>query len=213
MRILGLTGSIAMGKSAASRTFRRLGIPVHDADHEVHLLIGRGGRAVPAIRAAFPEAVAGGAVDRKALGNRVFADPAALDRLEKIIHPLVRQSQRRFLARHRRRALVVLDVPLLFEKENQRRCHAVMVVTASKPIQRQRVMRRAGMTEAKFAQILSHQMPDAEKRRRADFVVPTGIGFRPTLRRILKFAKHLSHGPWPRRRHARDRARHGNHGT
>ena len=213
MRILGLTGSIAMGKSAAARTFRRLRIPVHDADHVVHMLIAKGGRAVPAIAALFPEAVVGGAVDRKALGNRVFGDPKALKRLEAILHPLVRASERHFLARHRRRRLVVLDIPLLFEKGHQRRMHAVLVVTTSKPIQRQRVMRRAGMTAEKFAAILSHQMPDAEKRRRADFVVPTGIGFRATLRRIIRIAKDLSHGPWPRRRHARDRARHRNHRT
>lgn len=213
MRILGLTGSIGMGKSSAARTFRRLGIPVHDADAEVHALTREGGRAVPAIARAFAGTVTKGVIDRKALGARVFADTSELERLEAILHPLVRASQRRFLAANRRKKLVVLDIPLLFEKGNERRCHAVMVVTASRAIQRQRVMRRPGMTEEKMANILAHQMPDGEKRRRADFVVPTGIGFRSTLRRILIIAKHLSHGHWPRRRHARDRARHGNHGA
>ncbi len=213
MRILGLTGSIGMGKSAAARTFRRLGIPVHDADHEVHALTREGGRAVPAIAKAFPGTVAKGVIDRKALGARVFADTRELTRLEAILHPLVRASQRRFIAANRRKRLVVLDIPLLFEKGYERRCHAVMVVTAAKAIQRQRVLRRPGMTEEKMASILAHQMPDAEKRRRADFVVPTGIGFRSTLRRIRIIAKHLARGHWPRRRHARNRARHGNHGT
>ena len=213
MRILGLTGSIGMGKTVAGRIFRRLGIPVHDADREVHALTRLGGRAVPAIAGAFPGTVTKGVLDRKALGARVFADTSQLQRLEAILHPLVRASQRRFIAANRRKKLVVLDIPLLFEKGNERRCHAVLVVTASKAIQRQRVMRRPGMTAAKMANILAHQMPDREKRRRADFVVPTGIGFRPTLRRIRIIAKHLGEGHWPRRRHARNRARHGNHGA
>jgi dephospho-CoA kinase len=213
MRILGLTGSIGMGKSVAARTFQRLRVPVHDADDVVHRLTARGGKAVPAIARAFPETVAGGVLDRKKLGARVFADKADLRRLEKILHPMVRASERRFLGANRRRKLVVLDIPLLFETRGERRCHAVMVVTSSRVIQRQRVMRRSGMTREKFANILKNQMPDWEKRKRADFVVPTGIGFRSTLRRVLRIAKHLGHGRWPRRRHAGDRARHGNHGT
>ncbi|MBM3534410.1 MAG: dephospho-CoA kinase [Alphaproteobacteria bacterium] len=213
MRILGLTGSIGMGKSVAANTFRRLGIPVHDADAAVHRLTARGGEAIPAIQRAFPGVVENGVLDRKKLGARVFADKAELRRLEKILHPMVRRSQKRFLGANRRKPLVVLDIPLLFEGRNERRCHAVMVVTASGIIQRQRVMRRPGMTAEKLANILKNQMPDAEKRRRADFVVPTGIGFRSTLRRALRIAKHLRHGRWPRGRHARNRARHGNHGT
>jgi dephospho-CoA kinase len=213
MRILGLTGSIGMGKSVAANTFRRLGVPVHDADAAVHRLTAPNGRAIPAIAKLFPETVKGGVLDRKKLGARVFADEADLRKLEKILHPMVRRSQKRFLGVNRRKPLVVLDIPLLFEGGNERRCHAVLVVTASKAIQRQRVMRRSGMTEEKFANILKNQMPDGEKRRRADFVVPTGIGFRSTLRRVLRIAKHLRHGRWPRRRHAGDRARHGNHGA
>ncbi|MSP48486.1 MAG: dephospho-CoA kinase [Alphaproteobacteria bacterium] len=213
MRILGLTGSIGTGKSVAARTFRRLRIPVHDADGVVHALLAKGGRAVPVVARMFPGVVGGGAVDRKKLGTRVFADRAELKRLEAVLHPMVRASERRFLAANRRKRLVVLDIPLLFETGAERRCHAVLVVSASRAIQRQRVMRRRGMTEEKLAQILSHQMPDAEKRRRADFVVPTGNGFRSTLRRILGIAKHLACGPWPRKRHAGNRARHGNHGA
>ena len=213
MRILGLTGSIGMGKSVAANTFRRLGVPVHDADAAVHRLTAPGGPAVPTIARAFPGAVAGGVLDRKALGARVFADRRELRRLEAILHPMVRALERRFLAANIRRRLVVLDIPLLFETRGERRCHAVMVVSASAAIQRQCVLRRPGMTEEKFANILKNQMPDAKKRRRADFVVPTGNGFRSTLRAALRIAKHLRHGRWPRGRHARDRARHGNHGA
>lgn len=213
MRILGLTGSIGMGKSVAANTFRRLGIPVHDADAAVHRLTVPNGPAIPAIAKAFPGVVKGGVLDRKALGAKVFADKQQLRRLEKILHPLVRAKERRFLNFNRRKRLVVLDIPLLFETKGERRCHAVMVVTTSAAIQRQRVMRRPGMTEERFANILKNQMPDAEKRRRADFVVLTGDGFRSTLRHALAIAKHLGKGRWPRRRHARDRARHGNHGA
>jgi dephospho-CoA kinase len=211
MRILGLTGSIGMGKSVAANTFRRLGIPVHDADAAVHRLTVPNGPAIPAIAEAFPGVVKNGVLDRKALGARVFADKQELRRLEKILHPLVRAQERRFLNFNRRKRLVVLDIPLLFETKGERRCHAVMVVTTSRAIQRQRVMRRPGMTEEKFANILKNQMPDAEKRRRADFVVLTGDGFRSTLRHALGIAKPLGEGRWPRRRHARNRARYGNH--
>jgi dephospho-CoA kinase len=213
MLILGLTGSIGMGKSVAASTFRRLGIPVHDADAAVHRLTAPGGLAIPAIARAFPGTVVEGVLDRRALGARVFANRRDLLELERILHPLVRASQRQFLAANRRKRLVVLDIPLLFEGGNERRCHAVMVVTTSRIIQRQRVMRRPGMTEEKLADILRNQMPDREKRKRADFVVPTGIGFRSTLRRVLRIAHHLAHGRWPRGRHARNRARHGNHGA
>jgi dephospho-CoA kinase len=213
MRILGLTGSIGMGKSVAANTFRRLGIPVHDADAAVHSLTAPGGRAIPAISRAFPGVVKDGVLDRRALGAKVFADKKELRKLEGILHPMVRDAQRQFLHANSRKRLVVLDIPLLFERGNERRCHAVMVVTTLKAIQRRRVLKRPGMTPEKFADILKNQMPDAEKRRRADFVVPTGIGFRSTLRRVLRIAKHLSRGSWPRRRHAGNRARHGNHGA
>ncbi|MFE0752684.1 dephospho-CoA kinase [Inquilinus sp. NPDC058860] len=182
MRILGLTGSIGMGKSTAAAMFRRDGIAVHDADAAVHDLMRRGGAAVPAVAKAFPEAVRDGAVDRKALGALVFGKPDALRRLEAILHPLVRRRMRRFLQQAGRRGdtLVVLDIPLLFETGGERFCDAVAVVSAPRLLQRQRVLARPGMTREKFAAILAAQMPDREKRRRADWVVPTGLGRRPT---------------------------------
>jgi dephospho-CoA kinase len=180
MRILGLTGSIGMGKSTAAAMFRRDGIAVHDADAVVHDLLRRGGAAVPAVEAAFPGVVRDGAVDRRALGAQVFGDPAALRRLEAILHPLVRRRLRRFLLQAGRRgdALVVLDIPLLFETGGERFCDGVAVVSALRLLQRQRVLARPGMTTEKFAAILAAQMPDGEKRRRADWVVPTGLGRR-----------------------------------
>ncbi|TSD88994.1 dephospho-CoA kinase [Mycobacterium sp. KBS0706] len=182
MRILGLTGSIGMGKSTAAAMFRHDGIAVHDADAAVHDLLRRGGAAVPAVAQAFPEAVRDGAVDRKALGALVFGKPEALRRLEAILHPLVRRRMRRFLQQAGRRGdrLVVLDIPLLFETGGERFCDAVAVVSAPRLLQRQRVLARPGMTREKFAAILAAQMPDREKRRRADQVVPTGLGRRPT---------------------------------
>ena len=180
MRILGLTGSIGMGKSTAAAMFRRDGIAVHDADAVVHDLLRRGGAAVPAVEAAFPGVVRDGAVDRRALGAQVFGDPAALRRLEAILHPLVRRRLRRFLRQAGRRgdALVVLDIPLLFETGGERFCDGVAVVSAPRLLQRQRVLARPGMTPEKFAAILAAQMPDGAKRRRADWVVPTGLGRR-----------------------------------
>ncbi|MDR6293688.1 dephospho-CoA kinase [Inquilinus ginsengisoli] len=180
MRILGLTGSIGMGKSTAAAMFRRDGIAVHDADAVVHDLLRRGGAAVPAVEAAFPGVVRDGAVDRRALGAQVFGDPAALRRLEAILHPLVRRRLRRFLRQAGRRgdALVVLDIPLLFETGGERFCDGVAVVSAPRLLQRQRVLARPGMTTEKFAAILAAQMPDRDKQRRADWVVPTGLGRR-----------------------------------
>jgi dephospho-CoA kinase len=190
MIILGLTGSIGMGKSTATSTLRRLRVPVFDADAAVHRLQGRGGRAVRPIGAAFPGSVAGGRVDREALRRAVLGDPAALKRLEAIVWPLVRDEERRFLARARRTGerLVVLDVPLLFENGGERRVDAVMVVSAPTAVQRARVMRRPGMTAERFAAIKARQMPDAEKRRRADHVVWTGLSrhfAQAAIRRIV----------------------------
>jgi dephospho-CoA kinase len=187
MIVLGLTGSIGMGKSAAATMLRRLGVPLFDADRAVHRLLAPGGGAVARVVAAFPGVEDGaGGIDRRRLGARVFDDRAALARLEAILHPLVETEEKRFLAwaRRRRAAIVVLDVPLLFESGGARRCDYVLVVSAPLFLQRQRVLRRPGMTEARFAAILSQQMPDREKRRRADFVVPTGLGRNLTLRRL-----------------------------
>jgi dephospho-CoA kinase len=199
MIVLGLTGSIGMGKSTAAAMLRRLGVPVHDADAAVHRLLGPGGAAVARVAAAFPgsgivDAATGRMrIDRAALGRLVFADPEALRRLEAILHPLVRQDERRF---RRRMAsshcpLVVLDIPLLFESGGDRRCDATLVVTAPRRVQRARVMARPGMTEERFAAILAKQLPDAEKRRRADFVVQTGQSRNLTLRRLAEIVRLL----------------------
>lgn len=188
MKILGLTGSIGMGKSTAAGMLRRLGVPVHDADATVHKLLAKGGAAVAEIAAAFPGVVVEGAVDRQELGRRVFGQPAELKRLEAILHPLVRRAETQFLKRHRRRRspLVVLDIPLLFETGGERRCHRVAVVSCPAFLQAQRVLGRPGMNGAKLAAILAKQMPDADKRRRADFVLPTGAGRLPVLRRLRR---------------------------
>ena len=194
MKVLGLTGSVGMGKSTAASMLRRMGVPVHDADAAVHRLMSRGGAAVAAVEAAFPGVAAEGAVDRQALGTKVFGDPAALRRLEAILHPRVRADSEAWLRRRRRQRapLVVLDIPLLFESASEDRCDAVIVVTAPYFVQRARVMRRPGMTEARFQQILAQQMPDAEKRRRAQFVVSTGLGKGHTLRQLRRIVRLYS---------------------
>lgn len=196
MVILGLTGSIGMGKTTAANMLRRLGVPVHDADATVHRLLGRGGAAVPLVEAAFPGVVRDGAVDRAVLGRRVFEDPEALRRLEAILHPLVRRAERRFLARSAaaRVPIVVLDIPLLFETGAERRCDATIVVTAPRFVQRARVLRRPGMTAARLAAIEARQMPDAEKRRRADFIVRTGRDRRATLRALTRIVRLMRRG-------------------
>ena len=186
MFILGLTGSIGMGKSTAAAALRRLGVPVHDADRSVHRLLGKGGRAVPLVARAFPGTVRDGAVDRLRLGAIVFADARALKRLEAILHPLVRREERAFLAAvaHRRAPVAVLDVPLLYETGGERRCDAVVLVTAPEMVQMSRVLSRPGMTMAKLAGIRSRQMPDRAKRARADFIVPTGLSKREAARKL-----------------------------
>jgi dephospho-CoA kinase len=188
--VLGLTGSTAMGKSTAADAFRRLGVPVHDADAAVHALMAPGGAAVAALGRAFPAARRGGGIDRAALRRAVLEDPKALARLEAILHPLVRRSERAFLARARmrRETVVVLDIPLLYETGGEARCDAVVVVSAPAELQRQRAFERMEMTEAKFRAILAKQMPDADKRARADFVVDTSRGLdtaREQVREIL----------------------------
>jgi dephospho-CoA kinase len=171
--ILGLTGSIGMGKSATARMFAQAGIPVHDADAVVHRLYE--GEAVSAIEAAFPGATAGGRVDREKLAALVVGKPEAFKQLEAIVHPLVRATSGRFLAAAQAKGarVVVLDIPLLFETQAQGRVDAIVVVSAPLEIQRARVLGRFGMTQERFAAILAKQMPDPEKRRRAHFVVDT----------------------------------------
>jgi len=192
--VLGLTGSIGMGKSTAAATLRRLGVAIFDADRVVHRLIEPGGGAVEQVAAAFSAVRSkSGGIDRGLLGQRVFADPAALQRLEHILHPMVAAAEKRFLAhaRARREPLAVLDIPLLFETGGDRRCDYVLVVSAPAFVQRQRVLRRPGMTEIRLAAILQKQMPDREKRRRADFVVATGSARHLTLRRIRAIVRLL----------------------
>ena len=174
MIVLGLTGSIGMGKSTVSAMFRKAGVPVFDADAEVHRLQGPGGMLVAAIEALWPGTTGAGGVDRQRLGAAVLGDREALTRLERLIHPAVACAQRRFLKQHRAKKFVVLDIPLLFEKGGWRRVDAVAVVSASAGQQRRRVLARKGMTPARLAQIRKLQTPDRIKRARADFVIDTG---------------------------------------
>jgi dephospho-CoA kinase len=188
MFVLGLTGSVGMGKSATAKFFAEEGAPVHDADAAVHRLYEA--EATPLIEAAFPGTTIGSKVDRDKLAQRVLGDAAAIKKLEEIVHPLVRSAEERFLSEAERKgaAVVVLDIPLLFETGGDKRCDAVVVVSASAETQRARVFARPGMTEQKFTAILAKQMPDADKRARADFVVDTSKGFdaaRAQVRDIL----------------------------
>ncbi len=210
MFVLGLTGSIGMGKSETAKMFRRLGVPVYDADAAVHALQAPGGAALPAIEAAFPGVVRDGVLDRTALRDRVVGDPAALRRLEGIIHPLVGRRQRAFLAgaARRRTPLVLVDVPLLFETNGEARCDAAAVVSAPYPIQRARVLARPNMDARTFARILGQQVPDGIKRQRADFVIPSGLGRRHALscaRRIAKLCRQRIGHVWPPRGRPRRR--------
>lgn len=191
MIILGLTGSIGMGKSTAAKMFAEAGVPVHDSDETVHLLYA--GQAAPLIEAAFPGVVVDGVVDRAKLAARVLGDKAALKRLEEIVHPLVRAHADAFVATHRAAGtpLVVLDIPLLFETGGRDRVDKVAVVSAAPEIQRERVLSRPGMTPEKFEAILARQTPDAEKRRLADFVINTGKEFEATRAQILAIIDRL----------------------
>jgi dephospho-CoA kinase len=193
--ILGLTGSIGMGKSTTSGFFRAMGAPVHDADAAVHGLYR--GRAVQPMTEAFPGVVREGVVDRALLSAAVLGKPDALARLEAIIHPLVREEELAFLARCRQAGagVAVLDVPLLLETGGQSRCDAVLVVTAAADIQKARVLSRPEMTEAKLAAILARQMPDAEKRRRAHFLVDSGLGLMAARRQVGSILRLLAGRP------------------
>ncbi|MEO0412920.1 MAG: dephospho-CoA kinase [Pseudomonadota bacterium] len=188
MIIIGLTGSIAMGKSTAAAMLSRLGLPVFDADRTVHILTGPRGAALPQLKALFPGAVSDQGLNRMAVGADVFKHPEKKRQLEAVLHPMVRAQQRAFLQRHRRyrTAKVVLDVPLLFETGGKRRCDTIFVVSAPAFLQRQRALSRPGMTPEKLDNILASQMPDAEKRRRADAVIPTGLGKAVTLRALKR---------------------------
>ncbi len=188
-RIIGLTGSIGMGKSTVARMFRYLHVPVFDADAAVHRVQGAGGSALAAIEAAFPGTTGPSGVDRPKLGAAVFGDPAALKRLEAIVHPAIGRLQQRFRRRHRRRRAIVLDIPLLLEGEGWRAVDLIAVVTAPAHVQRARVLARPGMTPEKFARVLAHQMPDPRKRALADIVIQTGRGRLTTFRTVRAIVK------------------------
>lgn len=194
MVILGLTGSIGMGKSTVAGMLEALGVPVYDSDAAVHRLTGPGGRAVARVGAAFPGTVKDGAVDRAALGKQVFDNPEALTRLEAILHPMVAAERNGFLkiCAARRLRMVALDVPLLFETGGDRRCDATIVVSAAGFVQAGRVLRRPGMTTERLADIRARQMPEAEKRQRADFVLSTGAGHRLTMQRVVGIVRRMS---------------------
>jgi dephospho-CoA kinase len=189
--ILGLTGSIGMGKSTTARMFVEEGIPVHDADEAVHRLYA--GPAAQLIEEEFPGTVVNGAVDRKRLSAEVLGQPEKLHRLGTLIHPLVRADADAFVERHRRAGtrLIVLDIPLLFETGGTDRVDSILVVTASPDVQRQRVMGRPGMTEEKFAAILANQVADKDKRRNADFVIDTGAGMETARREVRRIISVL----------------------
>jgi dephospho-CoA kinase len=191
MIVLGLTGSLAMGKSTTAQLFAEEGVPVFDADAAVHRLYE--GEAVPPIERAFPGTTANGCVDRVRLAERVMGDPDALKKLESIVHPLVRAAQQRFLveAAGKAASVAVLDIPLLFETGGEQRVDKVVVVSAPESVQRERVLARPGMTEEKFAAMIRRQMHDSEKRRRADFVVDTGKGLEPARQQVRAILRAL----------------------
>ncbi len=183
--ILGLTGSIGMGKSAVALMLRELGVPVFDADAVVHRLQSSDGRLIPAIQAAFPGTTGPAGVNRQALGAQVFGNAEALARLERIVHPAVAEERATFLIEHGGELLLVFDIPLLYEKGHGSGLDAVAVVSAPAEMQRQRVLVRPGMTPEKLAQILGLQVPDAEKRARADYVIDTGVTLAQTRAQVI----------------------------
>lgn len=192
--ILGLTGSIAMGKSTVAGMFEALGVPVFDADHEVRTMQGPGGALLPQIEAAFPGSTGPEGVDRGKLGGLVFGDRDELAKLEVLVHPAVAQARETFLYRHANAPLVVFDIPLLFEKGLERDVDSVAVVSAPPEVQRERVLARDGMTEEKLMQILELQLPDSAKRSRADFVIDTGTSLEDTQKAVEELTQKLSSG-------------------
>ncbi len=193
MLIIGLTGGIGMGKSTAAKILAGFGLPIHNADQAVHMLLQKNGKAVKPIAKIFPEAFSHGAIDRSMLGKMVFGKPAKLKKLENILHPLVRKAEQNFLKQAKRdqAPAVVLEIPLLFETGAEKRCDLTVCVTAPNAIQKARVLMRKDMNTAKMKAILARQMPDAEKRRRADFVVKTGVSVADTKRQLRSILDHL----------------------
>ena len=192
MIVLGLTGSIGMGKSTTAGFFKAAGVPVFDADAAVHQLYS--GRAAPLVEARFPGTARAGTVDREALSRAVLDDRAALNALEAIVHPLVRDERAAFLreAARQEAAVVVLDIPLLYETGGEALVHKVVLVSAPESVQKERVLARPGMTPARFAAILAKQMPDAEKRRRADIIIETGDGLQSAEHQVRAVLAALS---------------------
>ncbi|MEO1922298.1 MAG: dephospho-CoA kinase [Sphingomonadaceae bacterium] len=190
-RIVGLTGSIGMGKSTVAAMFAEEGVPVFDADAEVRRMQGPQGALLPAIEDAFPGTTGPAGVDREKLGEAVFGDPAQLARLEAIVHPAVAQARAEFLQAHEDAPLVLFDIPLLFEKGGHAGVDAIVVVSAPFETQRERVLARAGMTSEKFERILSLQVPDAEKRARADHVIDTGVALEETRAAVARLVQEL----------------------
>jgi len=190
--ILGLTGSIGMGKSTVAGMFEDLGVPVFHADRVVRSMQGPGGSLVPAIEQAFPGTTGPEGIDRAKVGEAVFGDPAALSRLEGIVHPAVRAARRDFLREHAHARLVVLDIPLLFERGGVEEVEAVLVVSAPAELQRQRVLRRPGMTAGRFEHILALQLPDAEKRARADYLIDTSGPLDQTRAQVSALVEKLT---------------------
>ena len=198
MRVLGLTGSIGMGKSTTAKLFAEAGVPVYDADATVHLIYE--GEAAPAIEAAFPGTTVGGKVDRTKLSAQIVHDPAAIRRLEQVVHPMLRAYHQKFIEDAERSGapVAVMDVPLLFETGGEKRVDAVVVVTTDPEIQRQRILARDNMTDEKLDAILARQLPDSEKRKRADFLVDTSHGLDPVRARIREILDEAA--KMPRRR-------------
>jgi dephospho-CoA kinase len=190
---IGLTGSIGMGKSQTAKFFAELGVPVHDSDAAVHALYEKSGAAVEPLAAAFPDCVKDGAVDRQALAQKVVGDAAALAKLEAIVHPLAQAMEKDFLVQAKAQGakMVLLDIPLLFETGAEKRLDVVVVVSAPAEIQRQRVLSRPGMSEKRFEAILARQMPDAEKRTRADYVVDTGQSLAHACAQVHQIVEEL----------------------
>lgn len=225
--VVGLTGSIGMGKSETAKMFSALGVPLYEADAAVHALYELGGAAVGPVAKAFPGSLREGRIDRAVLARRVSGDEAAMRRLENIVHPLVAQARQRFLDAAEKKGveLVVLDIPLLFETGGEKLVDAVVVVSAPEHVQRERVLSRPGMTPEKLEALHARQVPDAEKRAKADFVIETGKGLehtREAVKRVVSALRAQAARPGARiaattaktnlRSHARNRSRHRNHG-
>jgi dephospho-CoA kinase len=196
MIVLGLTGSIGMGKTTTAALFREAGVLVYDADAAVHALYAPGGAAVAPVEAAFPGVVVEGAIDRAKLSERITADPSGLKRLEAIVHPLVAAERTAFLRSAKDSDVVVLDIPLLFETHAEGMVQAVVVVSAPEALQRSRVLARPGMSEDKLAALLARQTPDAEKRRRADFIIETDAGVEAAAQRVAEILATVRSSGW-----------------